>query len=172
MERLVNSISAIVSILILLTFCNCSHKKPNKAGIIWEKFENGKPKIEYRYLTDTADISDGYYYLEYYSNGNIKIEGLEKNKVKNGKWNYYFQNGKIKASFIIQNDTLNGPIVLYNKDGNIEEIDKIKNGLLQQKKLKIIHFLNEELNITGQTIVYFDSLNIKIDTLKKIIDKK
>lgn len=158
--------------IINFTFLSCmtenSSNKNKKAQIIWDKYENGNAKIIHQFLTDTANLDDEYYYMEFYENGNLKLHGLEKQEVRKKEWNYYFENGKLRAKVNFKNDTLNGLITIYASNGQIEAKDSIQNNVLQSKNSKIIYFIMEELNCSGQRAVWIDSLNITIDSLKKL----
>jgi|SRR5688572_6365265 len=158
--------------LFLLLFVACSDKKENNAKIIWEKYENGNYRVVFQYCNDTANLGDDYYYQEFYENGNLKLQGLENQRIRKGEWNYYYDNGKLKSKMNFVNDTLRGTITLFNQEGKIIAEDKVENGALQGKNTEVIRFIKADFNLTEQRPAWIDSLNIMVDSLNKFFEEK
>ena len=92
--------------------------------------------------TNRSGINEGLY-REYYSNGNLKIEGDYNSGLQNGPWVYYHENGKIKAkgNFIngdgsdlgdtgIPRNNRNGEWYFYQDNGIISSVTNWKNGMI------------------------------------------
>jgi len=162
----------IFTVSVIMTFLGCSNADDNKAKIIWDKYENGNYKVVYQYFTDTADLNEDYYYQEYYENGNIRVKGLQNQKINKGEWNFYYDQGKLKAKINFENNVLNGPIKLYDQKGNITAQDVAKNGVLQERNNEVVLFISEQFNSPEQRAVWIDSLNIMVDSLETILKEK
>lgn len=75
-------------------------------SIIMLRYATQKPAIPYKFINPQYKIVTKiftYYvegldggYKEFYTNGNIKIEGIYHGGTKIGKWTYYKKNGKVK----------------------------------------------------------------------------
>lgn len=167
-------INNIIFLLITaLTVIACSNKKENNhARIIWDKYDNGNYKTVHQYFTDTADMSEDYYYQEFYENGNLKIQGLENQRIRNGEWKAYFDNEDLKAKLTFDNDILNGPIELYDENGTIKATDISENGHLKSNNSDIKKFIQENFDISELRPNWSDSLDIMVDSLKTLLDKK
>lgn len=164
---------AIFFLCITLTAISCSNKKENNhARIIWDKYGNGNYKTVHQYLTDTADMTEDYYYQEFYENGNLKIQGLENQRIRKGEWKVYYDNSDIKAKLIFENDILNGQIELYEQSGSIKAKGFAKNGHIYPKGSEINNFINENFYISENRPNWNDSLDITVDSLKTLLKKK
>ena len=158
---------------IVLTAFACSNRNENKhARIIWDKYDNGNNKTVHQYFTDTADMTEDYYYQEYYENGTLKVQGLENQRVKKGEWTVFYDNGDIKAKLNFNNDKLNGLIKLYDSDGTIKAKDIAENGNLEQDNNDVLRFVLQYFDSSGQRPVWTDSLGIMVDSLRTILKKK
>jgi antitoxin component YwqK of YwqJK toxin-antitoxin module len=163
----------IFLLITALTVIACSNKKENNhARIIWDKYDNGNYKTVHQYFTDTADMTEDYYYQEFFENGNLKIQGLENQRTRKGEWKAYFENGDLKAKLTFENDVLNGPIKLYNDDGTVKAQDNAENGDLKQNNEDIKNFIMENFNISENRPNWNDSLDIMADSLKTILNIK
>jgi antitoxin component YwqK of YwqJK toxin-antitoxin module len=71
-------------------------------------------------LGQSDDIKAGPY-VEYYENGNIKLEGTYSDKgVKNGLWKEYYETGKLKCSRNYKRDYLIGEYREFFEDGTLK----------------------------------------------------
>ncbi|MDA3883712.1 MAG: hypothetical protein PF481_10560 [Bacteroidales bacterium] len=158
--------------ITVLSVFSCSNKNENKhARIIWDKYESGSYKTVHQYFTDTAEMTEDYYYQEFYENGNLKIQGIENQRVRKGEWNVYFHNGNVKAKLNFDNDILSGPIELYDENGGIKAKDIAENGHLRQMNDDVLQFVMENFNLSEQRPDWNDSLDIMVDSLKTILNK-
>ena len=163
----------IYLLIAALTVNACSNKKENNHDrIIWDKYDNGNYKTVHQYFTDTADMTEDYYYQEFYENGNLKIQGLENQRARKGEWKAFFENGNLKAKLTFENDILNGPIEFYFENGTIKATDIAENGFLKQNNIDIKNFLMENFDISENRPNWNDSLVIMVDSLKTILNKK
>jgi hypothetical protein len=159
-------------LFITLTIIACSNTKENKhARIIWDKYENGNPKTVHQFFTDTVNMTEEYYYQEFYENGKLKMEGLEKQSLRKGEWLVYYDNGDIKAKLNFDNDKLNGLIELYDKNGLVTAKYIAANGYLNQGNDDIVQLLLQYFHSENRPI-WTDSLNNKLDTLTTTFNKK
>ena len=55
--------------------------------------------------------------IEYYEDGNKKLESEFKNNKETGVWIVYFKNGKISTTFSYLDGQLNGPVTIYDEKG-------------------------------------------------------
>lgn len=157
---------------IALTVIACSDMKEKKhARIIWDKYDNGNDKTVHQYFTDTADMTEDYYYQEFHQNGKLKIQGLENQRVRKGEWVVYYDDGVIKGKLNFDNDKLNGPIQLYDKKGSITAKDIAENGHLKQSNDEVLQFVIKYFD-SEQRPVWTDSMNIIVDSLRNIINKE
>jgi len=161
----------IFYLITALTAISCTDKNENKhARIIWDKYDNGNSKTVHQFLTDTADMSEDYYYQEFYKNGNLKIQGLENQKIRKGEWKAFFDNGNLMAKLTFENDILNGTIELYEKDGSLKVKDSARNGHLYENDGEIKKFINEFFDYSENSPNWNDSLDIMIDSLKTVLN--
>lgn len=158
---------------IALIFLACSSTGETKhARIIWDKYNNGNYKIVHQYFTDTADMTEDYFYQEFYENGTLKIQGLENQRVRKGEWCVYYGNGDVKARLNFDKDKLNGPIKLYNENGAIKVKGIAKNGSLEQNNGDVLRLLLQYFDSSEKRPVWTDSLDIMMDSLRTKLNKK
>mgnify|MGYP003148962907 FL=1 len=63
-----------------------------------------------------TDYGDSIRVVEYYMNGNIKVEGLKVKKFKHGKWKYYDDKG-----YLLKTERYNhGKIIKNGKFGSLK----------------------------------------------------
>ncbi len=122
-------------------------RENNHAKIIWEKYDNDNYKVVHQYFTDVGYDNDNYFYQEFYENGNLKIQGLENQRIRKGNWKTYFENGELESNFYFKNDTLNGPIALFDEYGNIKGKDIAKRGYLMKNNIEIRNFILKNFDI-------------------------
>jgi hypothetical protein len=164
--------SLIFLLIATFTVIACSTKKKAKhARLILETYENGNYKTVHQYFKDTGDMTEDYYYQEFYENGNLKIQSLENQGSRKGECNYYFENGNIKAKLNFKDDVLNGPAVLYNANGKIKATDMAINGTLKQNNIDIMNFILKNIDNSDNRANWIDSMNNSIDSLKSALNK-
>lgn len=89
-------------------------------------FENGE--FSEKKITENTE-DGGYKSTYYYSNGNIKtIEIFNKNREKNGNWQWFSENGKIEKSCNYKNGKYNGEWKSYHENGQLKKIGNYLNG--------------------------------------------
>lgn len=104
---------------------------PNRIYKFYDK-ENRLTRIK-TYKSDSVfkETYNNGYFQGYYSNlGNLHSEGLIKNNLKQGKWNYYYEDGlstKERAEY--KNGKLNGVHEEFWRNGNSKSLSNWKNGL-------------------------------------------
>lgn len=114
-------------ILIALAFVifSCDRKG---AKIINASFSNGNP-AKICWVDTTNGLKDTISKIEYYSNGNKKIEGTYKNNLRDGKWTYWFENGKVWSEGTFRKGQSDGVFNVNNEDGTKYMQSCYKNGI-------------------------------------------
>ncbi len=164
--------SLIFLLLSTFTVVACFQKKKAKhARIIWETYENGNYKTVQQFFKNTGDMTEDYYYQEFYENGNLKIQSLENQGSRKGACNFYFEDGNIKAELNFKDDVLNGPVVLYHANGKIKAKDTAIMGSLKQNNIDIKNFILKNINNSVNRPNWNDSLDTAVDSLKSALNK-
>jgi antitoxin component YwqK of YwqJK toxin-antitoxin module len=167
--KLLAIICTSISVFFIVAYLTM--RENNHAKIIWEKYDNDNYKVVHQYFTDEGNDNDNYFYQEFYENGNLKIQGIENQRIRKGKWKAYFENGELEANFYFKNDTLNGPIELFDEYGNIKGKDIANRGYLMKNNKEIRNFIMQNFDISIQRPNWHDSIDIKVDTLISQIKK-
>jgi len=100
----------LISVAILSS-CESKYKK-----CVEKYFSDGKPGKIY-YLDTLNGKNDTISKVEYWSNGNRRIEGGYKNNLRDGEWTYWFENGKVWSRGSFKDGLSNGKFEVYNEDG-------------------------------------------------------
>lgn len=161
-----------LSILSLIVISCSRSKKNNHAKIIWEKYDNGNYKTVHQFFTDTADMSEDYYYQEFYENGTLKMQGLECQRVRKGEWKFFTNDGDLKAKLHYENGIINGTIELFAQDGTVEASDEAENGQFALNNDKVTQFVMRHFKQSAQRPNWHDSLHIMADSLVRILDNE
>lgn len=100
----------IVAVCILSVSCE-TETEP----VTLNRHYDGSPsKISY---VNKKNRSDTLKTVEFYRNGNKKIEGKLKNNLRHGKWIYWYENGNKWSEGNFKNGLSNGRFEVYNSDG-------------------------------------------------------
>jgi antitoxin component YwqK of YwqJK toxin-antitoxin module len=133
--------------IALFTGCDSRYKKS-----IDKTFSDGKPaKIS---VMDTVDgRNDTISKVEYWPNGNRRIEGGYKNNLRDGEWTYWFENGKVWSKGSFKDGLSEGKFQIYNEDGTRYLESSYKMGkpdgcwtfFDKNKKKKEVYFENNKM---------------------------
>jgi antitoxin component YwqK of YwqJK toxin-antitoxin module len=86
---------------------------------------NGKPMVV-DYIDEDSNVVKT---VEYYKNGQKKMEGTLKNGVRNGEWSYWYDNGKLWSRGSFVNGKSEGRFLSYNEKGMLFQESFYKNGV-------------------------------------------
>jgi hypothetical protein len=122
-----------ISFCIVLCTINaaCNSKKQTEQKPI-PTTKTFKPQV----LKDTI----GGIYHEYYTNGNIKVKGIYKNKKRDGDWSYFYENGKLWSWGEYTEGVRNGGSSVYYENGVL----KMEGTYLNNKQVGLWKFYNKE----------------------------
>lgn len=124
---------------IVLISCN---NKP--VEVVKSSFVDGKPeKVEY--LDKDSQLVKS---VEYYKNGQKKIEGAFKNEQREGEWMYWYENGKLWSRGSFKNGKSEGRFLSYNEDGTLFQEAMYTNGIpdgkwcfyKEEKRVKEVYY--------------------------------
>lgn len=94
----------------------------------------------------------------YYENGNLKYEGMVKNKIENGYGKKYYENGRLQYEGEWHNGLYHGKGKIYNEDGTLKFNGKWINGKID-REIESISIQNSEEIIRTKLDEYMDDLN-------------
>jgi len=101
--------------------------KNNSVQSVDAKFSDGKP-AKVSWVNKENGKNDTIRKLEYYPNGNKKVEGTLKENLRDGRWTYWYENGKIWSEGTFSRGKSNGVFNIFNKDGTKYMQSYYKNG--------------------------------------------
>lgn len=114
--------------LISVICCVLLSCNNNSVQSIDAKFPDGKP-AKVSWIKQESGKNDTIKRLEYYQNGNKKIEGGLKNNIREGKWTYWYDDGKVWSEGTFKNGLSDGTFNIFNKDGSKYMQSNYKNGV-------------------------------------------
>lgn len=103
---------------------NCSRKN---IKVIESSFENGEPKVVTFYDKLNGDKVKTRQ-IQYYKNGQKKMEGSFKDGHRHGEWISYYKNGNVWSRAHYKNGKLNGLKKSYYENGELHYKGELKNG--------------------------------------------
>ena len=158
-------------LIVLLGMVACGEKKSQHARIIFDKYDNGKEKVVHQFFTDTAKLSEDYEYQEFFKNGNLKLRGLENQRIRKGKWEAYYETGEVKATVLYQNDVPHGLITLYEKEGEVLVESSAKQGVVMTDHPEVWNLLVEDFSILERRSNWNDSMDVMIDSMQVLLKR-
>jgi antitoxin component YwqK of YwqJK toxin-antitoxin module len=114
----------IILSLVILAF-SCEPKGVEKVDAT---YENGKP-AKVSWVDTTNGKSDTLKKVEYYPNGNKKVEGSFKENLRDGKWTFWFKDGKVWSEGSFKKGKSEGFFNVFNEDGTKYMQSCYKNGI-------------------------------------------
>ncbi len=137
----------IFLVLIPITLFYSCESRLKKS--IDKTFSDGKP-AKISYLDTINGKNDTIRKVEFWSNGNRRIEGDYKNNLREGEWTYWYENGNVWSKGTFTNGLSNGKFDVYNEDGSRYMQSSYKNGepdgywtfFDKNKKKKEVYFDN------------------------------
>ena len=75
------------------------------------------------------------YYIEYYTNGQLKIKGTFHYGVQQGEWKYWDTDGNLQRIENWKNNQLNGKSSLYDKGKLVKEIEYKSGNKVSEKEV-------------------------------------
>ena len=131
-----------------------------KADVWYYYYENGKPKLEEKYVLGIPLIQN------FWMNDSIHTQTI---KDGNGSTTSYFKSGKIKEVFQVQNGLKNGPFKEYSARGALLVDGIFKNGF--KDSCWITYYTNERAEkmacykqdtLFGEYITYYEDGTVKV----------
>ncbi|HIP36415.1 MAG TPA: hypothetical protein EYG85_06140 [Crocinitomix sp.] len=108
--------------LTLLISCQTKQHHKNKEKIEITKQPQTNPKTTETVKPQTSKVvtnNPNGEFLEVYSNGNIKIQGQNKNGKRDGEWHSYFENGNRWSKTTYKNGIKEGPSFVNYPNGKL-----------------------------------------------------
>lgn len=93
------------------------YENGNKTGPYKEYYSNGQLYIEGFTVNNKFEKK----FKSYYKNGNLKTEGTSVGGSRTGKWKSYHPNGELKEELVLNNNVKDGSYLNYSKDGQLLE---------------------------------------------------
>ena len=110
----------IFGFVMLMISCKNEPKE-----IVKSSHFNGKPKVV-EYIGDDSTIIKT---VEFYANGQKKIEGSFKSGKRHGEWSYWYENGKLWSRGSFVDGKSEGRFLSYDENGLLFQESFYKNGI-------------------------------------------
>lgn len=112
-----------------------------------ETYENGKPKIE-KFYTEKDGDRELIREIQYYENGQKRIEGEIKNGQRTGKWTFWFEHGPVWSEGFYKNGIRDGETRVFHENGNLFYQGSYQDG----QKHGTWKFYDENGNLVNQVV--------------------
>jgi antitoxin component YwqK of YwqJK toxin-antitoxin module len=142
-------------VVISLIFTSCHNNKLLKETS--EQYDNGNVKTE-RYYMESPSGKQLVKEIQYYQNGQKRIEGSIKDGNRNGKWTFWFEHGPIWSEGFYSNGIRTDSTWVYHENGTLF----YKGTYLEGEKHGTWKFYDDEENLVNQVI--FDHGKLKEQT--------
>lgn len=131
----------LIYTVVILTGCNNENEE-----VVRSYHMNGKPeKVEY--LDRDSNVVKT---VEYYKNGNKKMEGGVKNGAREGEWSFWYEDGKLWSRGTFRNGKSHGRFLSYNEQGLLFQESNYREGIpdgkwayyKNDKRIKEVYYEN------------------------------
>ena len=126
-----------------IVFFSCSNEP---VEVVKTKHQNGSPEmVEYKDQDSNVVKS-----IEYYKNGQKKMEGSYKDSLRTGEWLCWYENGKLWSRGTFIKGKSEGRFLSYNEDGSLFQESMYKEGkpdgkwcyYKDEKRIKEVYYKN------------------------------
>ncbi|MGV6860652.1 MAG: toxin-antitoxin system YwqK family antitoxin [Putridiphycobacter sp.] len=136
--------------LIIIAFGSfiiaCQNETQENKQLESKSVETSTTKPQEQPSTEIIGNNPNGEYLELYPNGNIKIEGRNKNGLREGTWYSYFENGNKWSETTYKNGVKSGPTEVHYPNGKVHYLGQYEN----DKKAGRWSFYNEDGSLEKQ----------------------
>lgn len=137
-----------LAFLFLTFLCACETELKKSV----ENYPDGKI-LKISYIDTTLGKSDTIRKVEYWPNGNKRIEGSYKNNKREGDWTYWYEKGIVWSKGSFKDGLSNGKFDIYKEDGSRYMQSSYTNGIPdgcwtffdKNKKIKEVYFDNDSI---------------------------
>lgn len=134
--------------LLVLLSCSAGVKKE-----VTESYRNGNPKLE-KHFQSTNGESILIKEIQYYENGNKRIEGAISDGKRTGIWMFWFEHGSLWREVNYLDGAPDGITTAYHENGEIF----YQGNFLQGKKQGEWSFYDIEGNLINQIVFEYGTL--------------
>ncbi len=136
-------LGALIAAIVLM-MVGCKNQQTKE---VVSFYKDGKPKMEQVYSKSNGTkviVKE----IQYYENGNIKMEGELKEGFRNGKWVFWFEHGSIWSEGFFTDGIRTGETKVYHENGKLFYEGVYHEG----QKHDTWNFYNEQGHLVNQVL--------------------